>query len=400
MMRGRRDNMHPRAVASTGHQKGNEMARRHYQKGSLVLKGKTWHLRWLDYTFENGKKIQVHRSIRVGLLKDFPTKKLARREAATTMSQVNSPLYKPERRLTFLELAAKWENCIMPQHKPSSQNSEKVHLQRFKDYFGSLVIDQVSIEAVQQWVTQAQMGPKTVRNYVATLKLIFKSGATWGYVKSNPCLGLVLPRLNEVPDHSYTPEQIQQIIAEAEEPYRTLFWIVAETGMRGGEVCGLTVDCVNLEDGTIEVKRSAWQGKLQTPKTATAIRLFPISPMLVAHLKGQVGTGRQGLMFSSPSGKPLDNYSVVRYVLHPITDKLGMPRYGLHAFRHANATAMDRHLIPMAVREARLGHTKMAMTMRYTHAVGADSRRAAEILGGVFCPTLSQTAGCDTKDVT
>jgi len=53
----------------------------------------------------------------------------------------------------------------------------------------------------------------------------------------------------------------------ADEPYKTLFWIVAETGIRGAEVCGLTVDCLNLVDRTMEVRRSAWRGKLQTPKT-------------------------------------------------------------------------------------------------------------------------------------
>lgn len=55
----------------------------------------------------------------------------------------------------------------------------------------------------------------------------------------------------------------------ADEPYKTLFWIVAETGIRGAEVCGLTVDCLNLVDRTMEVRRSAWRGKLQTPKTKT-----------------------------------------------------------------------------------------------------------------------------------
>lgn len=55
-----------------------------------------------------------------------------------------------------------------------------------------------------------------------------------------------------------------------------MFWVVAEAGIRGGELCGLGVEDVNFQRRTIIVQRSAWSGRLQTLKTRNAIRSFQI----------------------------------------------------------------------------------------------------------------------------
>ena len=53
------------------------------------------------------------------------------------------------------------------------------------------------------------------------------------------------------------------------------------------------------------------------------------------------------------------------------------PRGGFHAFRHGNATIMDRVSVPTKVRQDRLGHADAETTNRYTHIVSADDKRAA-----------------------
>ena len=48
---------------------------------------------------------------------------------------------------------------------------------------------------------------------------------------------------------------------EKDEPYRDLFTVTLFTGMREGEVCGLSWDAVNFKDGTITVKQQLQKGK-------------------------------------------------------------------------------------------------------------------------------------------
>lgn len=87
------------------------------------------------------------------------------------------------------------------------------------------------------------------------------------------------------------------------------------------------------------------------------------------------------------------------YHLRPILDKLGIPRAGIHAFRHFSATLMDRLSVPLKAREARLGHSSSALTLgTYTHVVSADDERFAAKMGEILCPDLPQVPVSDTKE--
>ena len=147
-----------------------------------------------------------------------------------------------------------------------------------------------------------------------------------------------------------------KIIEAAREPFRTMFWFVAETGMRGGEVCGLQID--DILDRSVAVRRSAWRGKLQTTKTPKAVRRVEISAVLAEHLAQHIGNRKSGLVFQTREGTPYDNYNVVSWELKPLLKKLGIDRKGagLHAFRHSNASALDSLGVPLSVRQDRLGH--------------------------------------------
>ena len=73
--------------------------------------------------------------------------------------------------------------------------------------------------------------------------------------------------------------------------------------------------------------------------------------------------------------------------LYPLLDSLGIPRGGLHAFRHANSTLMDRLGVPLKVRQQRLGHHDSSMTLDvYTHVEGEDDKRVASELDRILHP--------------
>jgi integrase len=71
----------------------------------------------------------------------------------------------------------------------------------------------------------------------------------------------------------------------ASEPCRTFYRILAETGIRGGEICGLRIEDLDLDHGVIHVRQSVWRGQLQTVKSRRGNRRFPVSSELVEHLR-------------------------------------------------------------------------------------------------------------------
>jgi len=85
---------------------------------------------------------------------------------------------------------------------------------------------------------------------------MWNSAKAWDYVSHDPFSGLVLPKWDAPEQPVFSPEQVKRIIAAAEPPYDTVFWLVAQTGIRRGEVCALDVGHVNLTERVIVVKRN------------------------------------------------------------------------------------------------------------------------------------------------
>ena len=370
--------------------------RRRYQKGTLLQRGKRellWIGRWLeDEIRTDGTVHRRHKSAPLGTVNEL-TKRQARRELDKILAPINAGLRTTRHVITFREFAERWKTDILVHHKGSSQNSEQVHLSKWLvPAFGDIPIADIDTQTVQRSVTvwSGKTAPKTTRNILATMRMVWKTARAWGYVTHNPFEKglLILPRRGLTRKVTLTSEQARAVIRLAVEPYRSLFWIIAETGIRGGEVCGLFTEDVDLAQQFIHVKRSAWRAQLQTPKTGNAVRSFPISPALSEHLTVFIGE-RKGLLFATRTGHPLDNKNVVTGALKPLLKAIGivdMKHMGLHAFRHCNASALDSLGAPMRIRMDRLGHAQQETTMGYSHSNIGDHRRIAAELGRVFCP--------------
>lgn len=376
------------------------MARRRYQKASLFLRGKkvqVWVGRWReDVIRPDGEVSRVYRSQVLGTLSDFPTRKLAQRELDLRLAPINDPRCRARPSSTFAEFAVRWEAFVLTQHKPSTQAAIHSQIRRhLLPFFGSYPMRDLQPELVQMFVSKVKASPKTVRNLFGVLRMMVRSARAWGYFTGDPLEAVVLPRAGKTVRFTFTVEELQRIVAEAQEPHRTFYLLAAETGMRAGELCGLRVDDLDLERALLFVRQSAWRGKLQEPKTENSVRWFALSPETVESLKDYLRRWRVNphrLLFSTRNGTPWDPSEVVKRRLHPLLAKLGITRCGLHAFRHANCSLMDRLGTPMKVRQERLGHSDPRVTLgTYTHAFSEDDARVAAQLGRILHPNAPKS---------
>src|SRR5262249_35363808 len=125
------------------------------------------------------------------------------------------------------------------------------------------------------------VGPKSLKNLIALLRMMWIQAKAWGYVEHEPFGGLVLPELHPLDEPAFTLQEMKAIIDAAEEPYKTLYWISAELGDRGGEAFALTVPNLLLDFGSIRISQSVWHGKIQTVKSKKGNRVVEISSQLV-----------------------------------------------------------------------------------------------------------------------
>jgi len=378
------------------------VARRRFQRGSVQLRGKRkqkWVGRWReDAISPEGKMVRINRKEVLGTKTDFPTKKLALRELERRIAPINGPNYRALRTATFAEFASVWKDIALTQHKQSTQLAIRSQLKKWLvPYFGSYAMRDIGGQTVQMFVQRCSLAPKSCRNLVLTLRMMWSSAKAWDYVSHDPYEGLVLPKIVRQARFFFTLDEIQRILAAANGPLKSFYWLAAETGMRAGELCGLRIEDVDLDRCAVNVKQSVWRGKVQTPKTVNSIRQFAISAKLASHLRAYLSGWRPNLLnlvFATKNGTPWDQNLVVKRKLHPLLESLGIPRCGMHAFRHTNGSLMDRLNTPMKIRQERFGHAAGSglLLSAYTHSVGEDDRRVAEQLGEMLCPNVANLA--------
>lgn len=368
------------------------MARRRFQRGHLSLRGKrtkVWVAQWREDEVElDGKVRRVRRKEVLGTLQDYKTKKLAQRALDERLSDVNSVTYKPRPAATFEEFAKRWERDVLPHMKPSTQSGDRSRLHtHIVPAIGHLRMRDLSTQVIQQLLVTSKtscLSSKSIRNVVATMRVMWKTARAWDYAATNPFDGLVLPRIGLQEERFLTLEEMRKIIGSAPEPYRTFYWVLAETGIRAGEVCGLPTRNLLLDLPAIKVNQKVWRGEIETVKSVKGNRLCEISPQLAEHLRAFLQTWRPNrldLLFATRNGTPWDADVVRKRKLYPLLETLKIEQCGFHAFRHGNESVMDRENVPMLIRQNRMGHSDARTTMRYTHVVSEDGRRFAESMG-------------------
>ena len=366
------------------------MARRRYQRGSLILRGKrypAWFGRWRVDVIVNGKVKRSRTTEFLGYQKDFPTRKLALRELELRVAPINQPTYRPQRTETFAQFAEWWKNNVLPSHRPSTQSAMRSQLRvALVPYFGEAMMKDIDFSAIQSYISNFKGAPKTCRNHVLTLQSMWQAARAGGWVTHKPFENLKYPKPSPAEAQFFTAEESRQIIAAAEGQFKTLYWVAAETGLRSGELAGLQIQNLDLDGHFIRVTHSVWGGKLQDPKTKNAKRTIAISENLSKHLRSylQIWTPNEmNLLFSSKRGGPIHPTTIRRDKLAPLCRKLGIEVKHMNAFRHGFATMMDQVNVPEKTRQERLGHavgSKVTM-VHYTHSVPADHRAAAIAVG-------------------
>ena len=377
------------------------MARRRWQSASVFLRGRRvqkWVGRWReDIVQPDGSRYRMRHSVVLGVksAKDCPTEKEALRRLQPFLDRVNSADFKPTQVSTVAQFVEWWQSNVLIQHKPSTARAATAHLRcHILPQLGKLRLDAVTLEQQQVFVTRLSqsVSPKSVRNIVGTLSALLRSARKNRYSVALVNLSdLALP--DEGVKHEarfFTPVQVRQIIDRAGEPFRTMFCILAATGLRAGELLGLTVDDLDFDHRLIHVRRSVIRGRVQSLKSKASRRPLPmpdaLAEILKQHLRGWRETPERWLFVNSRN-RPYSADKVVMSKLWPILDTLKITRCGLHAFRHFHASQLLERGAAPQVTQAQMRHSDPRITLGiYAHVIDESQRKAVDRVAEVLDP--------------
>jgi integrase len=304
------------------------------------------------------------------------------------------------KRATFGEFAETWKRQVVDLLKPSTAKVMVSHL-RFHliPAFGRMRLDEPGQEQVQGFVGKLAKGRSrpTILNILGTLASVVKMARKWGYAVAEFRQGdLVIPCSKpSKPGRFFTAEQVRSILALASEPWYAIFALAAMTGLRPGEVLGLSIDDLDFEQRLIFVRRSAWYSHLISRKSSRSVATVPMPEPLAEVLTNFLASWRPNekrLLFANRRGNPYSENKVVQKRLWPILGALSIPRCGMHAFRHGHGSLMHSSGASLKVAQAQLRHADASTTSRYyLHVVGSEQRDAQRKLLGFcaqMCPSL------------
>jgi integrase len=363
------------------------MARKRYQKGSVYLDGDKWKGRYREDEITNEGTKRVRREVIPGRKREM-TKHLAERQMEMVLSRINGFDYRPGRVATFGEFIERWKTEVLTKQQPSSARAVQSHLKCYiVPHLSKLRLEQFGVENQQTFLTrvsQKGVSRKTVLNVLGTLSSILSTARDWGYTcEQIDASKLRLPaRESRFEAPYFTIDQVNKILALAEEPWHTLFSVLALEGLRAGEALGLQWADIDLDRQLMHVRRSDWYGKVETTKSQSSETVLPIPNVLAVILREYQENWKpnpEGFLFVTRNGRPPSSNNVVEHHLWVILDALGFPRCGLHAFRHSHtALLLDSGATPKVV-QRQLRHADARTTLEiYGHVVGDAHREAVE----------------------
>jgi integrase len=308
-----------------------------------------------------------------------------------------------------------WKALVLPTFKASTQHGYKTVLNvHVLPAWWDWRLRDIERLAIQQWVAdkfRQGTGWQTVRNAWVLLSSILETAMEYGYLQANPARGVKFPQkgLKEKPA-IIAGEDMAKLLKHLDEPYRTMVSLIAATGLRIGELLALRWAVLDLEEGTLAVRESVFEGKFQPPKTLKAVRTIPLGRHAVAALKVHrehvTRTAPENLVFGNRSGKPLRESKLLRNVLQPAAERAGLGRVTWHQFRHIHSSLLNDLKVPVKIAQEQLGHASISTTLNiYTHVVDASHRKAVEeleerLFGEMDCFGLKSSTTADQPQPT
>ena len=241
------------------------------------------------------------------------------------------------------------------------------------------------------------LAPATVRGIHATLHHALKTAADEGLIPFNPAEKVTPPRVQNTPKRVLTHDQMEKFLCAIRfNPiWHDFFYTELTTGLRRGELCGLTWDDFDSEAGTLKVRRTIHArkgGGLEAGETKTYAGqrtiLLPYSTTQL--LKERRTAALTKWIFPDPlrPERPVNPSSAYRR-LKELLKQAGLPSLRFHDLRHTFATHALASGVDAKTLSGILGHTKASFTLdTYTHVTGDMHRNAAEIVGNVITEWL------------
>lgn len=241
------------------------------------------------------------------------------------------------------------------------------------------------------------LSAKSVRNVHGVLHKALQQAVLNGYIRNNPADACKPPKVVKKEIAPLDTDHIKEFLRVIQgHPHEYLYQIALFTGLREGEVLGLTWDCLDFESGTLLVKQqlrrqqqkggtyymdSTKNGKCRVLKLApSVVRLFLRQKQKqdCQRLKAGDLWEENNLIFSNNAGSFL-SYRTVYDCFKRVMATIGSRTTRFHDLRHTYAVLAIKNGDDIKTVQENLGHATAAFTLDvYGHVTRQMRQNSAD----------------------
>lgn len=249
-------------------------------------------------------------------------------------------------------------------------------------------LEELGLDDLEAWLTRTPAAASTLGRRVATFRRFFAWAGRHGLCGRNP-----LAERTPLRGRRHLPRPIREqqeqraldaAIAKTLQPYRLIFLLLRETGMRVGEALELRWGDVILDTGREAlrirqpkngVERTVILGPTATPRAMRGLRAARRS---LGHVPAE-----HDIVFRSNRGTRV-SYDALHYQWAKLCQSAdlvnvdGAPRYTPHQLRHTRGSELIAQGQRVEIVQRVLGHRDIRSTLGYAELQEAQVRAALE----------------------
>ena len=328
----------------------------------------------------------------IGTLKQFRTKGAAQRQVQPFLPDV---LGQPSEILNSTEsethtvraLAARYERERLPSRHSTARMYRSWLRNHILPRWGDSPISEVQPRAVELWLRQLNLSPKSKSHVRGMLHLLMEFAMWSGALEfsRNPIDLVVVKGATKRTrqPRSLTVDEFRKFVQHLEEPFRTMALLCVCFGLRISECLALKWCDVDWLNGKLRIERGIVRQHVDDVKTVYSQKRMSVDGELLAILKARKQTTQFSAdgdwLFASPVqlGRLPWSYPQILRVFHKAAERAGIGKLPTHTLRHSYRSWLDAVGTPIAVQQKLMRHTDIRTTMNLYGDVVTDEMAQA-----------------------
>ena len=316
------------------------------------------------------------------------TQKEVRQKLTEVTAEIDSGTYLEQTKDTVGEWLDTWLKTyalysVKSYTYDAYERSCNIHI---KPALGRIRLSALTAPQIQQFynslITEKELSPKTVKNIHGVLHRALGQAVKLGMLRSNPTNVCDLPKAHRKEIKPMEQAEITRFLQAIQgTKYGLVYQITLFTGLREGEVLGLTWDCIDFQHNALYVNKQLQKTQkvggqyVLAPTKSGRSRMITVAPSVMDLLKKQKSQQAQmrllvgqdwknpwDLVFTNEFGGNLSHFTVYK-TFKEIVRSIGLEQERFHDLRHSYAVVSLESGDDIKTVQTNLGHATASFTL-------------------------------------